>query len=49
MEGFADSIPTEKEISTIELLIGDDYYLKLTTTEKIELKPGLYLFGLKLG
>ena len=46
---LADSIPTEKEISTIELLIGSDYYLELTTTEKIELKPGRYLLGLKLG
>ena len=46
---LADSIPTEKEVSTIELLIGSDYYLELTTTEKIELKPGLYLLGSKLG
>ena len=46
---LADSIPTEKEVSTIELLIGSDYHLELTTTEKIELKPGLYLLGSKLG
>ena len=46
---LADSIPTEKEVSTIDLLIGSDYYLELTTTEKIELKPGLYLLGSKLG
>ena len=46
---LADSIPTEKEVSTIELLTGSDYYLELTTTEEIELKPGLYLLGSKLG
>ena len=46
---LADSIPAEKEVSTIELLVGSDYYLELTTTEKIELKPGLYLLGSKLG
>ena len=39
---LADSIPSEKEISTIELLIGSDYYLELSTAEKIELDPGLY-------
>ena len=38
----------KKEVSTIELLIGSDYYLELTSTEKIELKPGLYLLGSKL-
>ena len=51
MEGFATCRlhPSEKEVSTIELLIGSDYYLELKTTEKIELKPGLYLLGSKLG
>ena len=38
----------KKEVSTIELLIGSDYYLELTTTEKIKLKPSLYLLGSKL-
>ena len=46
---MADSIPSEKEISTIKLLIGSDYYLELITAEKMELEPGLYLFGSKLG
>ena len=46
---LADSIPSEKEISTVELLIGSDYYLELITAEKIELEPGLYLLGSKLG
>ena len=46
---LADSIPTEKDVSTIGLLIGSDYYLEPTTAEKIELKPGLYLLGSKLG
>ena len=38
---LADSIPSEKEIFTDELLIGSDYYLKLITGEKIDLEPGL--------
>ena len=39
----------KKKSRLIELLIGSDYYLELTATEKIELKPGLYLLGSKLG
>ena len=31
---LTDSIPSEKEISTVELLIGSDYYLELITAEK---------------
>ena len=46
---LADSIPSEREISTIELLIGSDYYLELITAEKIKLEPGLYVLGSKLG
>ena len=46
---LADSIPSERENSIIELLMGSDYYLELITAEKIELEPGLYLLGSKLG
>ena len=46
---LAYSIPSEKDISTVELLIGSDYYLELITAEKNELEPGLYLLGSKLG
>ena len=47
--GLADSIPFEKEISTSKLLIDSDYHLEFITAEKIELEPGLYLLGSKLG
>ena len=40
---LADSIPSENESSTIELLIDNDFYLYLILSQKIEIKPGLYL------
>ena len=46
---LADTLPVVKETSTIELLIGNDYYLDIILPEKFELQPGLYLRGSKLG
>ena len=46
---LADQIPSEEESSTIELLIGNDFYLDLILSQKIEIQPGLYLLGSKLG
>ncbi|CAC5404450.1 unnamed protein product [Mytilus coruscus] len=46
-ESLADTLPTENEKTTIELLIGNDYYLDLILPEKIEIQPGLYLLGSK--
>ena len=46
---MADSIPTESESSSIELLIGNDYYLDILLSQKIEIQPGLYLLASKLG
>ena len=46
---LADQIPSEDESSTIELLIGNDFYLDLIMSQKIEIQPGLYLLGSKLG
>ena len=46
---LADSIPSESETSTIELLIGNDYYLDLILSQKVEIQPGLYLLASKLG
>lgn len=46
---LADSIPTESEPSTVELLIGNDYYLDILLSQKIEVQPGLYLLASKLG
>ena len=46
---MADSIPTECESSTIELLLGNDYYLDLILSQKIEIQPGFYFLASKLG
>lgn len=46
---FADNLPKEIESSQIELLIGNDYYLDITLPHKIEITPGFYMLGSKLG
>lgn len=46
---LADSIPNEFESSSIELLIGNDYYLDIVLSQKIEVQPGLYFLATKLG
>ncbi|XP_077989885.1 uncharacterized protein LOC144444346 [Glandiceps talaboti] len=46
---LADDIPTKVETSTIELLIGNDYYLDLILPEKIKVHAGLHLLGSRLG
>ena len=46
---LADTIPLETESSTVELLIGNDYYLDIILPQKIEVQPGLYLLSSKLG
>ena len=46
---MADSIPSQTESSTVELLIGSDYYLDIILSQKIEVQPGLYLLASKLG
>ena len=46
---LADSIPSESEASSVELLIGNDYYLDILLSQKIEVQPGLYLLASKLG
>ena len=45
---LADSIPRESESSSVELLIGNDYYLDIILSQKIEIQPGLYLLASKL-
>ncbi|CAC5354904.1 unnamed protein product [Mytilus coruscus] len=37
------------ESSTIEILVGNDYYLDIILPQKIEIQQGLYLLGSKLG
>ena len=46
---LADDLPSKGEISSIDLLIGNDYYLDMILPQKIEIQPGLYMLGSKLG
>jgi hypothetical protein len=46
---MADDLPQQAESSSIEILIGSDYYLDFTTSERITLCNGLYLVGSKFG
>lgn len=46
---LADTIPTEKEVGALDLLIGSDYYLDIIEAEKIKISEGLYLVSSKLG
>ena len=49
MDKLADSLPCQLESSTIEMLIGNDYYFELLQPRKIDLGEGLFLFYFKLG
>ena len=44
-----DDLPKERETSSVELLIGNDYYLDIILPQKVTVQPGLYLLGSKLG
>ena len=46
---LADTIPSVKETTTIDVLIGNDYYLDLVLPQRIEVDPDLYLLSSKLG
>ena len=46
---MAGTILLETESSKVELLVGNDYYLDLILSQKIEVQPGLYLLASKLG
>ena len=46
---LADDIPIERETSSVELLIGNDYYLDIILPQKFEAQSGLYMLGSKLG
>ena len=46
---LADSLPCHAESSSIEVLIGNDYYFDLLEPRKMDLGGGLYLFHSKLG
>lgn len=46
---LADDLPSETETSAVDLHIGNDFYLDFILPQKIEVQPGLYLLGSKLG
>ncbi|XP_056016812.1 uncharacterized protein LOC130053511 [Ostrea edulis] len=46
---MSDTIPTTFEDSRVDILIGNDYYLDIISSEKIGVQEGLYLLGSKLG
>lgn len=46
---LADTLPTEVETDTIQLLIGNDYYLDIVLPHRLEIQPGLYLISSQLG
>ena len=46
---LADTLPREKESSSIELLIGSDFYLYFILPQRVEIQPGLYMLATKLG
>jgi len=46
---LADKIPEKDESDSIDLLIGNDYYLDIVIGHKIEVQKGLYLLSSKLG
>ena len=46
---MADSIPSETDSSTVELLLTNDYYHDIILSQKIEVQPVLYLLASKLG
>ena len=46
---LSDSLRKELEVSTVELLIGNDYYCDLVSSEREKAGPGLYLLGSHLG
>ena len=46
---LADTLPSELEVSTVELLIGNYYYSELILLQRKKLSPGLYLLASHLG
>ena len=46
---LADTISTSYEDARVDILVGNDYYLDIISSEKIQLQEGLYLLGSKLG
>ena len=51
IEGFhlADTIPLEKGSDTVQVLIGNDYYLDVILPDRLEVQSGLYLLNSRFG
>ena len=41
---LADSLPTDSDLTSVDLLIGNDYYFDLLMPKKMEFGGGLFLF-----
>ena len=48
-KNLADTLPTDTELSPVEMLIGNDYYFELLQPRKIDLGNNLFAFQTKLG
>ena len=46
---LADTFSTELDTSTINLIKSNDYDLDLILPQKVEIQPGRYMLGSKLG
>ena len=46
---LADTIPSSNEYSSVDLLIGNDFYLDIVLSPRIEIQSGLHLLSSKLG
>ena len=46
---LADDVQKMFESSSVDVLIGNDYYLDIIMSQRIEVQPGLYLLSSKLG
>ena len=46
---LADDVPKIIESSSVDVLIGNDYYLDIIMPQRIEVQPGLHLLSSKLG
>ena len=46
---LADTLPTNCEMTIVDLLLCNDYYLDIVTSHKIEVLWGFYLLSSKLG
>ena len=46
---LTDSLPAKTEATSVDLLLGNDYYLDIVLSQNIEVRPGLDLLSSKLG